>query len=290
MYILTSWHCFWPFTTVFGALLQFLASLPLVWHNNIFTALPKNFGHSDTFKLYLHIHTTLHLTFCFFGIYLSPQSLITFDHSLKPLWSKLWTYFIFVWTFGILSCLIQHAPTKSPVIITHSSTPFQLWLHFIPLSTMNSTSTLMPAQGDWIAPQFDPKHPHQLHCYFADFDFLFWWSSTSDNQEWKCHACHYVDFITSELWESLTEFSYHNQSFAEFEPAVFGLYPELVEECRWLVVDLDILGEERYWTGVSSIGDLGKYYWQFILIICHPSSEPAATLFTQVWHCRSIST
>jgi hypothetical protein len=124
----------------------------------------------------------------------------------------------------------------------------------------------MPARGDRTAPQFDPKHPHQLRRYFADLDFLFRRSDTLDNQEQKRHACRYVDFTTLELWESLTEFSDHSQSFADFELAVFGLYPELAEECRWLVADLEKLVEERCRIGVRSIGDLGEYYRQFIPI------------------------
>ena len=62
------------------------------------------------------------------------------------------------------------------------------------------------------------------------------------------------------------EFLDHSQSFVDFELAVFGLYPELAEECRWLVADLEKLVEERCQIGGHSIGDLGEYYRQFILI------------------------
>jgi hypothetical protein len=137
---------------------------------------------------------------------------------------------------------------------------------------MNSAFFSMPARGNQAAPQFDLKQPHQLHRHFADLDLLFRQSDTLDDQEQKHHACCYVNFTTSELWESLTEFSDHSQLFADFKLGVFRLYPELAEECRWLVVDLEKLVEERCRVGVHSIGDLGEYYWQFLPIatfLCH---------------------
>jgi hypothetical protein len=166
--------------------------------------------------------------------------------------------------------LVPHAPALSPVIVTHSSAPFR----FI---SMNSAFFSMPARGDQAAPQFDLKQPHQLHHYFSDLDLLFWQSDTLDDQERKHHACHYVDFTTSELWELLTEFSDHSQSFADFKLGVFGLYPELAEECRWLVVDLEKLVEERCQIGVHLIGDLGEYYQQFL---------PIAKF---LWRCNRLS-
>ena len=99
------------------------------------------------------------------------------------------------------------------------------------------------------------------------------------DQERKGHCCHYVDLDTSELWESLTEFSDITKTYSDFRQAIYKLYPGSGEERRWLVVDLEKLVEERSCIGVHSLGDLGNYYRHFIAIttfLCSKSQLSAA--------------
>src|SRR5882762_2051582 len=124
----------------------------------------------------------------------------------------------------------------------------------------------MPAQSDHSAPQFNPRQPCELWRYFADLNFHFGRSHTTDDQERKHHTCNYVDFKTAELWESLMEFGDHAKSFANFVQAIYKLYPGSEEECRWLVADLDNIVEERSCIGVHLLGDLGECYCHFIAI------------------------
>jgi len=131
---------------------------------------------------------------------------------------------------------------------------------------MTSPIVPMPARGDRSAPRFDLRQPRELRRYFADLDFHFRRSHTTDDQERKRHTCYYVDFETAELWESLAEFGDHAKSFANFVQAIYKLYPGSEEERRWLVADLDKIVEERSRIGVCSLGDLGEYYRQFIAI------------------------
>jgi hypothetical protein len=124
----------------------------------------------------------------------------------------------------------------------------------------------MPARGNRTAPQFDPSRPRELRRYFGDLDFHFTRSQITADQERKGHCCRYVDLDTSELWESLTEFSDITTTYSDFRQAIYKLYPGSGEERRWLVADLEKLVEERSRIGVHSLGDLGDYYRHFIAI------------------------
>src|ERR1700728_4681332 len=124
----------------------------------------------------------------------------------------------------------------------------------------------IPARGDRTAPQFDPSQPRQLRRYFGDLNFHFARLQITDDQERKGHCCRYVDLDTAELWESISEFSNRNKSFADFTQAIYKSYPGSGEEHRWLVADLEKLVEERSRIGVHSLGDLGDYYRHFIAI------------------------
>jgi hypothetical protein len=124
----------------------------------------------------------------------------------------------------------------------------------------------MPSRGDRSAPKFDPKQPRELRRYFDDLDFAFTRAGVTDRGEMKQHACRYVDVDTTELWETLTEYTDATKTYDEFKAAVYALYPGSDEERKWSVADMDKLVGERMRIGIISLGDLGEYYRQFLAI------------------------
>jgi hypothetical protein len=124
----------------------------------------------------------------------------------------------------------------------------------------------MPCRGDRSAPRFDPKQPRELRRYFDDLDFAFARAAVTDQAEKKGHACRYVDVDTSELWETLVEFTDVTKTYDEFKSAVYELYPGSDEERKWSVADMDQLVGERSRIGIISLADLGEYYRNFLAI------------------------
>ena len=118
----------------------------------------------------------------------------------------------------------------------------------------------MPSRGDRSAPKFDPKQPCELRQYFDDLDFVFTCAGVTDRTKIKQHACHYVDVDTTELWETLTEYTDATKSYDEFQTAVHTLYPGSDEERKWSVTDMDKLVGKRMHIGIILLRDLGEYY------------------------------
>ena len=118
----------------------------------------------------------------------------------------------------------------------------------------------MPGRGDRSAPKFDPKQPRELRRYFADLDFVFNRAGVTNGEDMKQHACRYVDVDTSELWETLPEYSDAAKPYSDFRTAVYALYPGSDEERKWSVADMDKLVGERSRLGIISLGDLGEYH------------------------------
>ena len=124
----------------------------------------------------------------------------------------------------------------------------------------------MPVRGDRAAPKFDPKQPRELRRYFADLEFVLARAQITDEGEQKRHSTRYVDVDTSELWETLPEFADNTKTFEEYVKAVATLYPGADAERKWSVADMDKLVGERTRLGIISLGDLGEYYRQFLII------------------------
>jgi hypothetical protein len=105
----------------------------------------------------------------------------------------------------------------------------------------------MPGRGDRSAPKFDPKQPRELRHYFADLDFTFDRASITNETDKKKHACRYVDVDTSELWETLVEYTDITKPYEDFMKAVHTLYPGSDEERKWSVADMDkLIGEQSH--------------------------------------------
>jgi hypothetical protein len=67
----------------------------------------------------------------------------------------------------------------------------------------------------------------------------------TDDAKKKTHATRYVGVDTSELWETLPEFSDNTKTYIEFVTAVYKLYPSADEERKWSVADMNKLFGER---------------------------------------------
>ena len=124
----------------------------------------------------------------------------------------------------------------------------------------------MPVRGDRSAPKFDAKQPRELRRYFTDLEFAFAHAQITDEVEQKRHSTRYVDVDTSELWETLPEFSENATTFEDYVKKVTTLYPGADEDRKWTVADMDKLVGERARLGIISLGDLGEYYRQFLVI------------------------
>ena len=124
----------------------------------------------------------------------------------------------------------------------------------------------MPNRGDCSTPKFDPKQPRELHWYFDDLDFAFGCAAVTTDDAKKQHACRYVDIDTSELWETLTEYTDATKTYYEFKDAIYALYPRSEEERKWSVTDMDQLVGERSRIRILSLSDLGEYHQQFLAI------------------------
>ena len=124
----------------------------------------------------------------------------------------------------------------------------------------------MPSRGDRSAPKFDPKQPRELRRYFDDLDFAFGRAAVTTDEAKKQHTCRYVDVDTSELWETLEEYTDAAKTYDEFKEAVYALYPGSEEERKWSVADMDQLVGERSRIGILLLSDLGEYHRQFLAI------------------------
>ena len=119
-------------------------------------------------------------------------------------------------------------------------------------------TTPMLSRGDCAAPKFDLKYPRELRRYFSDLDTHFTRAGITDDGEKKRNACSYVDVDTSELWESLAEYTDVTKTYLEFVTTIYMLYPRSEEERKWSVADMDkLVGERSRLELEEGFGDVG---------------------------------
>jgi hypothetical protein len=123
----------------------------------------------------------------------------------------------------------------------------------------------MPARCHPSAPKFTADQPRELKHYFRELELLFANSQIVDDKEKKSQACRYVDVDTSDLWESIVEFT-AGINFYDFKRAIFKLYPGSEEERKWSIADMDKLVGEQLRIGIYDINDLSSYYRSFYTI------------------------
>lgn len=133
----------------------------------------------------------------------------------------------------------------------------------------------MPARGERSAPSFDAKQPRTLLRYWADLESLFIKHSITDEDAKKTQALRYVDVDTESLWNTLAAASTvvaatandpARNTWDEFKSQVGALYPGSETNRTWTVSELDKLVGERGRLGVHTLGDLGDFHRQFVLI------------------------
>jgi hypothetical protein len=124
----------------------------------------------------------------------------------------------------------------------------------------------MPARGHPSTPKFTADQPRELKHYFHKLEHLFTNSQIVDDEEKKSQACRYVDVDTSELWESIVEFT-AGINFNDFKRAIFKLYPGSEEERKWSIADMDKHVGEQLLISIYDINDLGSYYRSFYTIM-----------------------
>ena len=130
---------------------------------------------------------------------------------------------------------------------------------------MAANIVTMPARGHSTAPKFDIAQPRELHRYFNELDLLFTACNITNEELMKQHACRYLDIDSSELWESLPEFS-PGITYDVFRTAVYKLYPGSDDDRKWSISDMDKLVGEQLRTGILDANDLGAYYRSFFNI------------------------
>jgi hypothetical protein len=106
-----------------------------------------------------------------------------------------------------------------------------------------------------------PQIPGGYLCH----SLLFTNAQIADDEEKKSQACRYVDVDTSELWESIVEFT-AGIDFNDFNKAIFKLYPGSEEERKWSIADMDKLVGEQLRIGIYDINELSSYYLSFYTI------------------------
>jgi hypothetical protein len=120
----------------------------------------------------------------------------------------------------------------------------------------------MPACGHLTAPKFDPTQPCKLCRYFDELDMLFTACSITNSDQMKRHACCYLDIDSTELWESVPEFT-TGVLFNNFRTAIHKLYPSSKNNCKWSISDMDKLVSEQLHVRIFDASNLGMYYRLF---------------------------
>ena len=161
-----------------------------------------------------------------------------------------------------------NSESESPISMPSSNLSSQSPYTVTPPPPTMATPTIipMPVRGDCTTLKFNPKQPQELYQYFVDLEFYLVHAQIIDAGEQKRHSTRYVDVDTSELWKTLPEFINNTITFKEYVKAVTTLYPGADAECKWSVTNMDKLVGECTYLGIISLGDLGEYYCQFLII------------------------
>jgi len=130
------------------------------------------------------------------------------------------------------------------------STPQQL-----AMSDHGDTSTavkpLMPLKGDRGAPTFNPDRPSKLSRFFHQLEALFLHSGITSNEEKKDYVISYIDALLANLWEGIPS----------FKAAVLECYTD--NDCKYNVLDLNMLIGKRQRLGIRSLNELSEYHLCF---------------------------
>ncbi|KAG6838189.1 hypothetical protein C0991_001162, partial [Blastosporella zonata] len=131
----------------------------------------------------------------------------------------------------------------------------------------------MPARGHNTAPSFSPNEPRELPRYFQELEFLFASSGVTDDADKKALGVRYVDYNTSEQWQSLAEYEVSvidpatqtliPYTYQDWKKAVISLYPGADNATKYSMADLDQVTGEAGRTDIKSISQFAAYYRKF---------------------------
>jgi hypothetical protein len=82
-------------------------------------------------------------------------------------------------------------------------------------------------------PHHSSTRPSPESRFFDDLEYILNRAQITSENEMKRHATRYVDIDTSDLWETLPEFTDHTKTFEEFKTVLQDLYPGSKEERKW---------------------------------------------------------
>jgi len=122
----------------------------------------------------------------------------------------------------------------------------------------------MPARGHVTTPKFISSQPRELPHYFNELNNLFQDANITNEGIKKAQACWYVDINESKLWQALPE--YTSKTYDEWKKAVLTLYPEVMEDCKWSMADLDQLLGSTSHMGIMNLDEYAEYYRKFFTI------------------------
>lgn len=164
----------------------------------------------------------------------------------------------------LLSLLQSPVHALSP--ISHCSSPDPSLSPHTPILTMPTTTPPMPARGDRAAPTFDQDNPRDLRRYLQDLEARLSRLAITNLIEKKKYVIRYVDIATSELWESLPQFTSATATYDNFLNAIHHLYPGADDKRKWAVADMDTLVGKRSRIGIHLLGELAEFHRRFLAI------------------------
>jgi len=119
----------------------------------------------------------------------------------------------------------------------------------------------MPLKGDHGAPTFNPDHPSKLLHFFHQLEALFLRCGITSNEEKKDYVISYIDASLADLWEGIPLFKSATGTYDEFKATVLECYTD--NDCKYNVLDLDMLIGERQHLGIHLLNELSKYHLCF---------------------------
>jgi len=122
----------------------------------------------------------------------------------------------------------------------------------------------MPARGHATTPKFILLQPRELPHYFNKLNNLLQDANITKEGIKKAQACQYVDINESKLWQALHK--YTSKTYNDWKKAVLALYPEVTEDRKWSMANLDQLLGSISHMGIMNSDEYTKYYCKFFTI------------------------
>lgn len=76
----------------------------------------------------------------------------------------------------------------------------------------------------------------------------------------------YIEYDIEQIWEIFPKFEDATKTYNNFKKVVLSYYPDMSEELRYSLHDMDYLVGEQYCLGILNINNLSYLHLQFIPI------------------------